>query len=428
MAGRPRYNERVRPLDSSSVKRGVWAALMMVTCGTTLHGGQEPPRPEFGVWLQGVRQEALDRGIGATTVTQAFDGLEPLEVVVQRDRSQAETVLTVDEYVRRRLTPKFVKTANEHAAAERKTLTKVGARYGVQPRVLVAIWGLESNFGRFSGVRPVVQALATLAWEGRRGAFFKEELMNALQIVDRGDIELAVMKGSWAGAMGQTQFMPSSYLKHAEDFDGDGDRDIWRSTPDVLASIANYLKAYGWQADQTWGREVKLPSGGADALLEKVALRSTGCRAEREMSEPRPLAEWQKLGVRTIEGRALPKVDRAGVAAAGRQARVSRLWQLRNAPRLQLRPRLRAGRGPVGRSYSPLVQSAAHGHPLKSPPSVWSSRAPLAPAVSMIVGRVFRWPRPVAPRHERHRAVRAAGRAHLRAGAPPLGLMTRIHR
>jgi membrane-bound lytic murein transglycosylase B len=294
---------------------------VFVICGLAVVQAQEPERPEFGSWLQGVRQEALDRGIGATTVAQAFDGLEPLEVVVQRDRSQAETVLTVDEYVRRRLTPRFIKTANERAAAERKTLTAIGRRYGVPPQVVVAIWGLESNFGRFSGVRPVVQALATLAWEGRRGAFFKEELMNALQIVDRGDIELAVMKGSWAGAMGQTQFMPSSYLKHAEDFDRDGNRDIWRSTPDVLASIANYLKAYGWQAGQTWGREVKLPSGGADALLEKVALRSAGCRAAREMTEPRKLAEWQKLGVRTLEGRALPAVDRtASLLPAGRRA------------------------------------------------------------------------------------------------------------
>jgi membrane-bound lytic murein transglycosylase B len=294
---------------------------LLVTCGLAAVQAQEPARPEFSTWLEEVKQEAIGRGIDAGTVARALDGLEPLEVVVQRDRSQAESVLTVDEYVRRRLTPRFVRTANERAAAERQTLAKIGARYGVQPRVLVAIWGLESNFGRFSGVRPVVQALATLAWEGRRGAFFKDELMNALQIVDRGDIELAVMKGSWAGAMGQTQFMPSSYLKHAEDFDGDGDRDIWRSTPDVLASIANYLKNYGWQTDQTWGREVRLPPGGTKALLEKVALRSTGCRAEREMSEARPLAEWQKLGVRTVEGRALPKVDRtASLLPAGKRA------------------------------------------------------------------------------------------------------------
>lgn len=282
---------------------------------------QEPERPSFDSWLDGVRQEALDRGIKPDTVAQAFDGLTPLDVVVERDRSQAETVLTVDEYVRRRLTKRFVRTANEKAAAERRTLARVGARYGVQPRVLVAVWGLESNFGRFSGVRPVVQALATLAWDGRRGTFFKGELMQALEIVDRGHIELAVMKGSWAGAMGQTQFMPSSYLKHAEDFDGDGHRDIWGSTPDVLASIANYLKNHGWKSDETWGREVKLPSGREDALVAQVGLRATGCRAEREMTEPRKLAAWQKLGVRTASGGSLPKVDReASLLRAGTRA------------------------------------------------------------------------------------------------------------
>lgn len=284
--------------------------------------GQEPEtRPSFDAWLETTRQEALTRGISEATVMRAFDGLEPLPVVVERDRTQAEAVQTVDEYVRRRLTPAFVRTANQKATAEKATLGKVGARYGVQPRFLVAVWGLESNFGRFSGVRPVVQALATLAWEGRRGAFFTDELMHALRIVDRGDIDLAVMKGSWAGAMGQTQFMPSSYLEHAEDFDGDGHRDIWRSTPDVLASIANYLKAYGWNAGETWGREVRLPAGKADAIVEQVGLRATGCRAEREMTARRPVKVWQTLGVRATDGRALPKVDRdASLYRAGKKA------------------------------------------------------------------------------------------------------------
>jgi membrane-bound lytic murein transglycosylase B len=242
-------------------------------------------------------------------------------VVVERDRTQAEMVLSVDEYVRRRLTTRFVKAANEHGAAERATLRKVADRYGVQPRFLVAVWGLESNFGRFSGVRPVVQALATLAWEGRRGAFFTNELMDALRIVDRGDIDLDLMKGSWAGAMGQTQFMPSSYLEHAEDFDGDGHRDIWRSTPDVLASIANYLKAHGWKADETWGREVRLPAAKADAIVEQTGLRTSGCRAERDMTVRRPLKAWQAAGVRTVDGKALPRADReASLFRAGKRA------------------------------------------------------------------------------------------------------------
>lgn len=308
-----RYNADVRALPIVVVF-AAWCA-----CASF---AQEPdPRPSFDSWLEGARKEALNRGISEATVTKAFDGLEPLPVVVERDRTQAETVLTVDEYVRRRLTPRFVRTANEQARAERATLKKVGDRYGVQPRFLVAVWGLESNFGRFSGVRPVVQALATLAWEGRRGAFFTDELMNALRIVDRGDIDLGLMKGSWAGAMGQTQFMPSSYLRHAEDFDGDGARDIWRSTPDVLASIANYLKAQGWKAAETWGREVRLPAGRADAIVEKVGLRTSGCRAEREMTVGQPLKAWQALGVRTAQGRALPQADRdASLIRAGKKA------------------------------------------------------------------------------------------------------------
>ena len=156
---------------------------LLVICGLAAVQAQEPARPEFSTWLEDVKHEAISRGITAETVARALDGLEPLEVVVERDRSQAEIRPTVDDYVRRRLTPKFVKTANEHAAAERAKRWRKSARVRCQPRVLVAIWGLESNFGRFSGVRPVVRR--ALAWEGRRGAFFKDELMNTLRIVDR---------------------------------------------------------------------------------------------------------------------------------------------------------------------------------------------------------------------------------------------------
>jgi membrane-bound lytic murein transglycosylase B len=170
------------------------------------------------------------------------------------------------------------------------------------------------------GTRPTVQALATLAWDGRRGAFFTSELINALEIVDKGYIGLGEMKGSWAGAMGQTQFMPSSYLAHAQDFDGDGRRDIWKGLPDVFASIANYMKAYGWTERQAWGREVKLPAGGADRLVEKVGLRQAGCRAARELTVPVSLPQWQKLGVRTVTGTALPTVDRpASLLRAGKK-------------------------------------------------------------------------------------------------------------
>ena len=289
------------------------AAVLVGTAVTFAQGGAPSAegRLPFAEFLIGLRSQAIEQGIRAEIVETTLGHLEPLDVVVERDRTQAETVLTIDQYVARRLTPSFVRTAREEAAAHKALLAKVSARYEFPISVIVAVWGMESNFGRFSGVRPVVQALATLAWEGRRRAFFTNELIAALRILDRGDIEPASMKGSWAGAMGQTQFMPSSYLEHAQDFDEDGRRDIWKSAPDVFASIAAYLRAYGWEPGQTWGREVRLTAGVAAALVETVGLRETGCRAEREMTVSVPLARWQELGVRTASGGALPKVVRS---------------------------------------------------------------------------------------------------------------------
>ena len=278
----------------------------------------EDARPEFSEFVARMKEQALAAGVSAATVEAALGNLEPLEVVVERDRSQAEVVLTIDQYVSRRLTRSFVRTAVAKQREHRALLAAIEKKYGVSSNVLVAIWGMESNFGRFTGTRPTIQALATLAWEGRRRDLFATELLNALQIVDKGHIELDQMKGSWAGAMGQTQFMPSSYLAHAEDYDGDGRRDIWKSLPDVFASTAKYMVAYGWKDDQLWGREVKVPPGGGTRLAASVGFRQTGCRAERELTVRIPLAKWQALGVRTAAGRALPKVDRdASLLRAG---------------------------------------------------------------------------------------------------------------
>ena len=278
----------------------------------------EEARPEFSTFVAQLKEQALAAGVSAATVDAALNNLEPLEVVVERDRSQAEVVLTIDQYVSRRLTRSFVRTAVDRKREHRQSLAAIAKKYGVSSSVLVAIWGMESNFGRFTGTRPTVQALTTLAWEGRRRAFFTAELMSALQILDKGYIELDQMKGSWAGAMGQTQFMPSSYLAHAQDYDGDGRRDIWKTLPDVFASIANYMVAYGWKNDQIWGREVKVPAGGATKLAASVGFRQSGCRAARELTVPVRLARWQSLGVRTATGAALPKVDRdASLLRAG---------------------------------------------------------------------------------------------------------------
>ena len=284
-------------------------ALLIGTLLVTQGAPPAPSAPDFRSFVESLKEEALLRGISPDVVDRALTNLEPSPTVIQRDQTQAEIVLTIDEYVQRRLPPSVVRTARQMATRHRSLLKRVSTAYGVPSRLIVSIWGLESNFGRFSGVRPTIQALATLAWEGRRGEFFRGELMSALEIVEKGYIGLDQLRGSWAGAMGQPQFMPSSYLKWAQDFDDDGDRDIWRSEADVFASIANYMKEHGWSAERTWGREVRLTEGDVDALRSAVGLRAEGCRAERELTHALPLAKWHALGVRTATGGVLPKVE-----------------------------------------------------------------------------------------------------------------------
>lgn len=263
-------------------------------------------RPPFEVWLAGVREDALARGISARTVGAALDGLELLPVAIERDRAQPEFTLSLEAYLRRRVTPAVVRDARDRLARHQSLLRRIQARYGVDPAVVVAIWGLESNFGRFSGVRPTVATLATLAYEPRRAAFFRRQLLDALEILDRGEVDAARLRGSWAGAMGQPQFLPSSYLQHAVDFDADGRRDIWESTADVLASMASYLAAHGWQPGERWGREVDVPRALAEGLPRRTRTESA-CPARLALSEPAALVEWQRLGVRLPGGKALPR-------------------------------------------------------------------------------------------------------------------------
>lgn len=258
----------------------------------------------FASWLAGVRAEAITRGVREATVTAALEGVEPMARVLERDRAQAEFTLSLDAYLKRRLTRPTIRDARTMASRHKAVLTRVSKAYGVDPRVLVAVWGLESNFGRFSGVRPTVPVLATLAWEGRRGDFFRQQLFDALTIVDRGDIALDKLKGSWAGALGQVQFMPSSYLTWAVDFDKDGDRDVWSSMPDVFGSIGHYLQQHGWTPGP-WGYAVTIPEAARDRVVS-VPLRDEGCRAVRTLSQPRALKDWRTLGVIRASGRPLP--------------------------------------------------------------------------------------------------------------------------
>jgi membrane-bound lytic murein transglycosylase B len=280
---------------------------------------QTPPaRPSFAEFLQGVRAEAIARGIRAEIVDAALEGIEePMPVVIERDRTQAETVLSLETYLTRQLSVRRVRTGREMVARHRAALNEIADKYGVPARIIAGVWGMESNFGRFSGVRPTIAALATLAWDPRRSTYFRGELFSALEILNRGDIDLARMKGSWAGAMGQPQFMPSSYLEFAEDFDGDGRRDIWTTPEDVFASIANYLKGHGWTSEFTWGREVTMSRAVARKIAGTVARRAGTCQATRDMTVALPLADWQRLGVRALGGRALPRADVQAALVSG---------------------------------------------------------------------------------------------------------------
>ncbi len=189
-----------------------------------------PPQSlTFPVWLQGVREEALARGISAPTVAAALTEVTPVEQILSRDRSQAEFKETLDQYLARRVGVDTIRLGRAMRETHADVLAPVAAHYKVPAHVLVAVWGLESSFGRFSGVRPLIPTLATLAYDNRRGVMFRAQLFDALTILDAGYIDLARLKGSWAGAMGQPQFMPSSFLKYAVDFDADGRRDIWAS-------------------------------------------------------------------------------------------------------------------------------------------------------------------------------------------------------
>src|SRR5258705_8945390 len=228
---------------------------------------EEPSRP-FDAWLGDLIADARARGFEETLLNETLAGLQPLPRVVERDRSQAELTITFDRYFRTRITPRVIRLGRQHAASEQALLRRIQATYGVPSSIVLAIWGLESHYGEFTGATPVFQALATLAWQPRRSDFFRGELFKALTIVSGGYIDAKTMTGSWAGAMGQPQFMPSSYLEHAVDFDKDGRRDIWRSKPDTLASIASYLKGYGWIAGQTWGREVTIGAAAREALAD----------------------------------------------------------------------------------------------------------------------------------------------------------------
>ncbi len=255
---------------------------------------------DFAAFLAALRPEAEARGVGRGTFEAAFAGIRgPDPEILARTKRQGEFARPVWEYLVGAVSPGRIARGQARGRALAKTLDAIEARYGVPAPVLLAVWGVESDFGASAGSLPTVRALATLAQARFRGDLFREELLSALVILQRGDITPERMKGSWAGAMGQVQFLPSTFLKHAVDFDGDGHRDIWRSDADALASIAAYLKALGWDPGLSWGYAVVLPEGFD-------LTRYAG-----------DLGDFARRGVRRLDGGALPPAGRASLFLPG---------------------------------------------------------------------------------------------------------------
>lgn len=254
-------------------------------------------KPSFDEYVTSLKQEAIEQGYAAEFVEQAFADIKFYERAVSSDKNQPEFKLTLDKYLSSRVPDWKVKQAVEKYREHQQVLEQVAEKFGVQPRFIVALWGNESNFGRIQGDYPVVSALATLAYEGRREALFKKQLFAALKILEQGHVSKEQFLGSWAGAMGQSQFMPTSFNAYAYDFDGDGKKDIWQNPADVFASIANYLKSVGWDNSLTWGRQVSLPDEFDYSL------------AGLDKGKMKRLSEWQELGVRRYDGSDLPGRD-----------------------------------------------------------------------------------------------------------------------
>ncbi|MCG7487900.1 lytic murein transglycosylase [Vibrio sp. Of14-4] len=271
--------------------------LLSVILGATIASSVWASDQSFEQYVEGLKSEARSKGISEQTINAAFANVTYKPRAVTADRNQPEKRLTLDEYIPKAVPDWKVKQAKELYEKHKKSLYKVGEQYGVQPRFIVALWGIESNFGTFTGNYSVIDALSTMAYDGRREAFFRKETMAALTILDEGHIKPEDMKGSWAGAMGQCQFMPSSFLSYAADGSGDGKKDIWENEADVFASAANYLSQFGWTNEHTWGRQVKLPKG-FDTSIQG-----------RSEEKGKYLQEWSRLGVTRYDGRPLPKLD-----------------------------------------------------------------------------------------------------------------------
>ena len=288
---------------------GLSAVITLAMINQSMAAKAELTEAGFAEYVITLKADALAQGFSQTLIDESFAKVEFHKRAVKADRSQPENIETLDTYLPKRVPKWKVEKARALYKEHQVLLNQVGEKYQVQPRFIVALWGLETNFGKFTGGYNVISALSTLAYEGRREVFFKKQLMAALTILDEGHISIEDMKGSWAGAMGQNQFMPTSFLGYAVDGDGDGKKDIWNNQADVFSSMANYLQKEGWSDELTWGRQVKLPK---DFDYSLAIPKNTGSRKNwlKAWSETeRTLAQWQALGVRRADGTNLPNVD-----------------------------------------------------------------------------------------------------------------------
>ena len=270
--------------------------------------GQQAPAPDivqiqangFSTWIASFRGRAAQAGITARTFDAAFQDVQYLPDTVRRDRNQSEFVKPLSDYIGTAASDARVENGRDMLRKYAGLLAQLDATYGVEPHVIVAFWGMESNYGKRRGDTPLISTLATLAFDGRRGQFFEKQLISALKILQRGDISPSQMTGSWAGAMGHTQFIPTSFDAYAVDFTGDGRRDIWSDDPsDALASTAAYLNRFGWTKGQPWGVEVRLPQGFDFARTNQTVKMSP--------------AQWGQLGVRGTDGQVVPNYGSASL-------------------------------------------------------------------------------------------------------------------
>ena len=272
--------------------RRILLAIPALAVAAAASRGAAAAQGSFEALVDSVKQEARRAGVSAATLSRAFAGIRANDRVLELDRRQPEGALSWDQYRDRIVSQTRIDNGRRQFADNRALLSAIAARYKVAPSVIVAIWGMETNYGTNTGGFGVVEALATLAWDGRRSAYFRTELIAALRILEAGHIAPERMRGSWAGAMGQPQFMPSNFERLAVDFDGDGRRDIWDSRGDALGSIAHYFARSGWREGEPWG-QAATPPPGWDA-------------ASHDQDQKRPTRDWSRLGFRRADGSPLP--------------------------------------------------------------------------------------------------------------------------